>query len=503
MVVPRPVLVEPVDGQPFTLLPDARISVAGPGADGVGRLLRARLAADYSQDLCVVHEPPAYGDIAIVIAADEAPPGHEAEGYTVEIASEGVRVGASTAAGAFWGVQTVRQLLPAARSAEPLTMAAARIHDHPRFGYRGVMLDVARHFFPPADVKRFIDAVALLKVNHLHLHLTDDQGWRIEIVSRPELAQHGGSSGSDGSPGGYYTQAEYRELVDYAAERHITVVPEIDMPGHTNAALASDPRLNADGVSPELYTGSAVGFSTLLTGDPYTDAFLDDVIREVAALTPGPYLHIGGDEALITEADDFRRFIGRACAIVARYGKLPVGWHEMGRCDELAPGTVGQYWDFVTPRGTSVAETLSFVRQGGGIIMSPSDVAYLDMVYEEGDSIGQTWADGPTTVRSAFGWDPARIVPGLGDAHILGVEAPLWTETVATMDEAERMVFPRLAALAEIAWSPAPTDTEPVENARDFDEFARRLAELAGHWDAAGTRFHRTPDIPWHEKAPA
>ena len=223
----------------------------------------------------------------------------------------------------------------------------------------------------------------------------------------------------------------------------------------------------------------------------------------MAALTPGPYLHIGGDEALITDAAGFRRFISRASALVAGHGKIPVGWHEMGRCQELPQGTVGQYWDYLTPRGTSVPETLSFVRQGGAIIMSPSDVTYLDMVYEKGDPIGYDWADGPTSLRSAFEWDPARIVPGLGDAHIRGVEAPLWTEGVATIQEVEEMVFPRLAALAEVAWSPAPADTEPVRNARDFEEFAPRLAQLAEHWDAAGTNFRRTPDVPWRESVPS
>ncbi|MES1170042.1 MAG: family 20 glycosylhydrolase, partial [Leifsonia sp.] len=233
----------------------------------------------------------------------------------------------------------------------------------------------------PADtdaVKRFIDAIVLLKVNHLHLHLTDDQGWRIHINSWPNLTAHGGSTGSDGSAGGFYTQDEFRDLVAYAAERHVTIVPELDMPGHTNAALASYPELNADGVAPALYTGAKVGFSTLLTGDETTARFVDDVVREVAAITPGPYLHIGGDECQSTDPADFLRFIADASATVARHGKIPAGWHEMGKSDQLPEGTVGQYWDFLTPRGTAADETLSFVRQGGSVILSPADVAYLD-----------------------------------------------------------------------------------------------------------------------------
>ncbi|WP_374009776.1 family 20 glycosylhydrolase [Leifsonia sp. LS-T14] len=501
MVVPRPVRLEspgePSEFPPFVLSPSARISVAGAGADAVARLLRAELASDCDRDLAIAHEPPGFGDIAIVIAPGEGP--HEdgsdsAEGYTLEVAAEGVRIGAATAAGAFWGVQTLRQLVPASCGDEPLTIAAVRVHDHPRYAYRGAMLDVARHFFTPAEVKRFIDAIALLKVNHLHLHLTDDQGWRIHIESWPDLTRVGGSTGSDGSRGGFYTQAEFRELVAYAAERYITIVPELDMPGHTNAALASYPELNPDGVAPALYTGSNVGFSSLRNGDPVTERFVRDVIREVAALTPGPYLHLGGDECLSTTEEDFGEFVRDAARAVVENGKTPIGWHELGKAAGLPAGTIGQYWDFTTPRGRAAELALAFVRGGGSVIMSPSDVAYLDIVYADGDPIGQDWADGPTTLRDAYVWDPARIVPGLGDAHILGVEAPLWTETVATIEDVEEMVFPRLAAVAEIGWSTAPGDTDQVEDARDFADFAERVHTLAEHWDAAGTRYRRAAE---------
>ncbi|MDR6613941.1 beta-N-acetylhexosaminidase [Leifsonia sp. 1010] len=502
MVVPRPVSAEPSEGSPFVLAPTARISVAGPGADAVARLLRDALAADCSRDLAIVDEPPAFGDIAVVIAPGEGP--HEdgsdsAEGYTLEVAAEGVRLGAATPAGAFWGVQTVRQLVPADCAGDPLTIEPVRVHDHPRYAYRGAMLDVARHFFTPAEVKRFIDAIVLLKVNHLHLHLTDDQGWRIHIDSWPELTRVGGSTGSDGSRGGFYTQDEFRDLVAYAAERHVTVVPELDMPGHTNAALASYPELNPDGVARPLYTGSDVGFSTLQTGDAVTRRFVRDVVREVAALTPGPLLHLGGDECLSTSPADFVAFVEEAARVVAENGKTPVGWHEMGKAGDLPAGTVGQYWDFTTPRERSAEYAVTFVRGGGSLILSPSDAAYLDIVYAEGDPIGQDWTGKPTTLRDAFAWDPARVIPGVGDAHILGVEAALWTETVTSIEEVEEMVLPRLAAVAEVGWSRAPADTEPVEAARDLDDFTERVAGLAEHWDAAGTRYRRVPEVPWRQ----
>ncbi|WP_285115848.1 family 20 glycosylhydrolase [Leifsonia sp. fls2-241-R2A-40a] len=503
MVVPRPVRAESSDGSPFVLSPAARISVAGPGADGVARLLRAELAADCDRVLAIVDEPPAYGDIIVVIAPGEGPhaDGSDSdEGYTLEISAESVRIGAATGAGAFWGVQTLRQLIPAACDGNPLTIEPVRIHDHPRFAYRGAMLDVARHFFTPAEVKRFIDAIVLLKVNHLHLHLTDDQGWRIQIESWPDLTRVGGSTGVDGGRGGFYTQDEFRDLVAYAAERHVTIVPEIDMPGHTNAALASYPGLNADGVAPAPYTGTEVGFSTLQTGDALTERFVRDVIRELADLTPGRLLHLGGDECLSTPPADFVAFVEDAARAVTAAGKTPVGWHEMGRAAGLPAGTVGQYWDFTTPRGHAAEHALAFVRGGGSLIMSPSDAAYLDIVYEEGDELGQDWTGSPTTLRRSFEWDPARVVPGVGDAHILGVEAPLWTETVTSIEDVEVMVFPRLAAVAEIGWSTAPADTEPVEAARDFADFAERVAELSEHWDAAGTRYRRVPEVGWPEK---
>ncbi|MDN4616082.1 family 20 glycosylhydrolase [Leifsonia sp. F6_8S_P_1B] len=502
MVVPRPALIEHTAGAPFLLSDTARISVAGAGAADVAGLLAAELAADCGRRPDVVQEPPAFGDIAIVIADHEVPAEHRAEGYTLEVDAGGVRIGAATAAGAFRGVQTLRQLVPADCREDPFTVSPVRVEDHPRYAYRGAMLDVARHFFGVEEVKRFIDAIVLLKVNHLHLHLTDDQGWRIEILSRPELTAVGGRTAVGGAPGGFYTQEQYRDLVAYAAERHVTVVPELDMPGHVNAALVACPELTPDGVAPEPYTGTDVGFSSLLVGHPATERFVREVVREVAALTPGPYLHLGADECLATPHDDYLRFVAFATKEVATAGKTAVGWHELGRSDDLAPGTIGQYWDFVTPRGTSAQEALSFVRQGGAVIVSPADAAYLDIVTAEGEHPGLAWTGRRTTLRSALVWDPARVVPGLADAHILGVEAPLWTETVSTIEEVELMVFPRLAAIAEIGWSPAPADTVDVETARDLDEFAGRLAELAAHWDAAGTVYRRLPGVPWPDPVP-
>ena len=214
------------------------------------------------------------------------------EGYELTIAPDGVTITAAGPAGLFYGVQTLRQLLPpqieqATAQAGPWTLPAGTIRDTPRFEWRGAMLDVARHFFGVADVKRYIDLLAYYKLNRLHLHLSDDQGWRIAINSWPNLAEYGGSTQVGGGAGGYYTQAEYADIVAYAQQRYIMIIPEIDLPGHTNAALASYAELNCNDVAPPLYTGTEVGFSSLCADKAITYTFVDDVMRELAALTPG------------------------------------------------------------------------------------------------------------------------------------------------------------------------------------------------------------------------
>lgn len=407
----------------------------------------------------------------------------EPEGYTLEIDAAGIRIAAADEAGAFYARQTLLQLVVDGR------VPFATIEDHPRFAYRGAMLDVARHFFTVAEVERYIDDIALLKINHLHLHLTDDQGWRIEIESWPELTRAGATTQVGGGGGGFYTQDEYRRIVEHAASRFVTIVPEIDMPGHTNAAIVAYPELGDAPAEP--YEGIEVGFSSLAIRSERTYGFVDDVVREVAALTPGPYLHLGGDESLATTDDDFLFFVARATAIAANHGKTLIGWHEMGRSTDLPTGTIGQYWSFTTPQPGAAEHTLSFVEQGGSVIMSPADVAYLDMKYDEHSRLGLVWAEGPTSAPDAYGWGPAAIVPGVGEEQLLGVEAPLWSETLATIDDVEEMAFPRLAAIAEIAWSPRAE--------RDWAEFAPRLAAFGRVLDAAGISYTRVPEVDWRD----
>lgn len=419
------------------------------------------------------------GNIALILE-----PGHAQDAYELTVRTDGIRIAAQGQSGLFAGIQSLRQLPPAeGMPTAEWKIPATHIEDHPRFTYRGAMLDVARHFFGVDDVKRYIDAIALLKFNVLHLHLTDDQGWRLEIDGWPRLTEHGGSTQVGGGGGGFYTQEDFREIVAFAQARFITIVPEIDMPGHTNAALASYPELACDGHAPELYEGIEVGFSSLCIDKERTYEFIEEVLGQVAALTPGPWIHIGGDEALATPEADHLRFIARASAIASRTGKTVIGWHEMGRSSELPAGTIGQYWNFIEPENDAAQLAKRFVDGGGKLIMSPADVAYLDMKYDESSPLGLVWAKGPTSLEDAYGWDPAGILPGIGDAEILGVEAPLWTETLSTFDDLTTMAFPRIAAIAEIAWSPA--------DEHDFADFTRRLAAFTPHLDALGIAHHR------------
>lgn len=361
--------------------------------------------------------------------------------------------------------------------------AGARVLDYPRFAHRGAMLDVARHFFPSDVVKRYIDEIALYKINHLHLHLSDDQGWRIVIDSWPRLATYGGSTQVGGGAGGYYTKAQYTDIVNYAAERSITIVPEIDMPGHTNAALASYAELNCNNVAPPLYTGTNVGFSSLCVRKELTYQFVDDVIREIAALTPGPYLHIGGDEAQSTSDPDYRALINRVLPIVTKYGKQAMGWHEMAKAGPPA-AAVPQFWGTTT----SDSAVSAAAARGSKILMSPANKAYLDMKYDSSTPIGLSWA-GYIQVRTAYDWNPGAYLNGVGESSVRGVEAPLWSETTRTRQDIEYLAFPRLPAIAEIGWSPW--------SKHNWDAFRQRLGARGPRWQAMGVNYYRSSQVPW------
>jgi hexosaminidase len=490
-IVPVPVSMRAAPGGGFRLTESTRI-LTPPGSAEAARIgdhLAGLLRRSTGYPL-PVSEPPAdpagtTGAIVLQLAPDP-PPG--TEGYRLEVTPDRVTLRAAGPTGLFRGVQTLRQLLPArvespAAQPGPWEIPAGRVDDHARYGWRGAHLDVARHFFSVAEVKRYIDLISLYKVNVLHLHLTDDQGWRIAIKGWPRLTSHGGSTEVGGGRGGFYTQRDYAELVAYARNRYVTVVPEVDMPGHTNAALASYPELNCDGKAPPLYTGTKVGFSSLCVDKPVTYRFLDDVIEQLAALTPGPYLHVGGDEVQTLSQARYTAFVERVQQIVRAHGKRMLGWQEITAA-RLHPTSVAQYWNHNEgPSGVRQAAA-----RGNRLVLSPADKTYLDMKYDPGSRVGLDWA-GHIEVRESYSWDPGTLVGGVAERNVLGVEAALWGETITDIDDIEFLAFPRLAGIAELGWSPA--------RALGWDGYRGRLAAQGPRWDAMRVDFHRSPQVPW------
>ena len=487
-IIPKPVSMT-ATGETFTLTRNSDLYVQG-GSDEllqIGQYLADKLNPSTGLEMKVISDrsKPGKGDFLLELSEGDAVLGDE--GYELVVTGKLVKITANKPAGLFYGVQTVRQILPArvemaTLQEGPWEIPTGTIRDYPVYTYRGAMRDVARHFFSAEDIKIFIDQMAAFKMNILHLHLSDDQGWRIEIKSWPNLAIHGGSTEVGGGEGGYYTQEQYSDMVKYAQDRYITIIPEIDMPGHTNAALASYPELNISRKATELYTGIKVGFSTLDTKSEITYKFVDDVFRELAALTPGPYLHIGGDESHVTKLEDYIPFINRTQDIVTAHGKQVIGWDEIALAT-LKPNTIVQYW-------ARADNAIKGVSQGAKVLMSPSKYAYIDMKYDSTSIYGLNWA-GYIEVDHGYNWDPANLVPEIKRENIIGIEAPLWAETIATRAEAEYLLFPRLLGYAEIGWTPAEQ--------RAWDDYRVRLAANGERMEAMGISFYRSTKVDWGE----
>lgn len=501
-VIPLPTNVTPAAGAPFTFSATTGIIADGPAsvtrtADYLASILRKSTALPLPVTRAG-RSAAAVGNV-VVLRVDTTAQSVAAgdEGYTMDITADTIRIVARTPAGVFFGVATLRQLLPfgieaeqsALRIAPDVSVPAGRIVDAPRFAWRGSMLDVARHFFTVDEVKQHIDLMALYKLNRLHLHLADDQGWRIQIASWPLLTKVGGSTEVGGASGGFYTKADYTDLVRYAAARHIMIVPEIDMPGHTNAAIAAYPALGCSRPTPSIfgngtqaagvYTGIRVGWSALCPGKAITWRFVDDVVRELAAITPGPYFHIGGDEVEVLTHEQYAAFVERAQRIVRKYGKTMIGWEEVGKA-KLQQGSIAQLWRSDT--------ALLAVKQGNQLIMSPGPRTYVDMKYTPSTEVGLRWA-GYIELRTAYDWDPATHSAGLTESSILGVEAPLWSETVKNLTAAQYLLMPRLPALAEVGWS--------AQAQRGWDGFRTRIAAHAPRWRLLGINYYPSPQVEW------
>ncbi len=489
-VIPVPAKVD-AGGSPYEITSRTRIHVQGKSreARAIGEELAKVLRPSTGYRLPVTDDGGRDGiRLELIRTAKDL----GAEGYRLESGRKGVTVVAKEPAGLFHGVQTLRQQLPPRVEADsvqkgPWKVAGGRIEDTPRFAYRGAMLDVSRHFFTVDQVKRYIDQMAMYKVNKLHLHISDDQGWRIAVDSWPRLAEYGGSTQVGGGKGGYYTKAQYKEIVRYAGSRYLEVIPEIDMPGHTNAALASYAELNCDGVAPPLYTGTNVGFSSLCVAKEVTYDFVDDVIRELAAITPGKYLHIGGDEAHSTPHEDYVKFMDRVQPIVAKYGKTVMGWHQLTGGNP-AEGAIAQYWGYDQTGQEERDQVAAAAKKGTKLVISPADRAYLDMKYNKDTPLGLAWA-GLVEVDRSYDWDPGTYLEGVPESAVFGVEAPLWSETISTSEHIEFMAFPRLPGIAELGWSPAST--------HDWETYKVRVAAQGPRWDALGMDYYKSSKVPW------
>ncbi|MCL6265282.1 family 20 glycosylhydrolase [Flagellimonas myxillae] len=412
------------------------------------------------------------------------------ESYQLYVKKDSIFLNAKTAAGAFRGIQTLRQLIPE-QTNDTLTdhplwlIPTGKVLDEPRYGYRASMLDVARHFFTVDEVKKYLDILAYYKFNALHLHLSDDQGWRIEIKSWPKLTEVGGASEVGGGEGGFYTQEDYKELVAYAAERHIIIIPEIDMPGHTNAASLSYPFLHAGGKAdkPRVRTDMLVGYSSFHTRKDTVYAFLDDVIREIAAITPGPYFHIGGDESHVTKKKDYIHFVEKVEKIVHKHGKQAIGWNEIAQA-KISPSSVVQLWN------DEPHDAINAAKNGSKIIVSSAKKMYLDMKYDSISEYGLTWA-GMIPVDVGYNWDPKTYIKDLPEESVLGIEAPLWSETISNSAELEYLAFPRVIGYAELGWSRA-------EN-RDWEDYKVRLAKQVPYMKRMDIKYYPTKLVDWGE----
>lgn len=510
-VVPLPKSVVMAKGLPFNLTNATTIVYEGTNPE---MKRNARFLSEYIQKASgiktAVLDKRDKKAAAIVLTIDPKVAG--AEAYRLSVNNKQVTIAASTPAGVFYGIQTLRKSLPVQTTGEAITLPAVTVADAPRFGYRGMMLDCARHFFPLSFVKKFIDILAMHNMNVFHWHLTEDQGWRLEIKSHPELtAKSSMRSGTvighnatvdDSIPhGGFYTQQEAREIVEYARQRHITVIPEIDMPGHMLAALAAYPELGCTGGPYEVGHRWGVYKDVLCLGKESTYKFVQDVIDEVVDIFPAKYFHIGGDESPTVmwekcpkclqkakdENTDIKHlqqyFTNRVEKYLNGKGKSIIGW------DEILEGKINQSATIMSWRG--VEPGLKAAKQGHDVIMTPSSHVYFDHYQakdtkHEPDAIG-----GCSPVEKVYSYEPLPdTLSAEAKSRIKGVQANLWTEYIPFTTQAEYMVLPRMAALAEVQWTPVAK--------KNFDDFSKRALRLSDLYDRYGYQYARHL---WKEKA--
>ena len=483
-IIPKPLRYDAKDGK-FVINENTVIYVKGNNEEEteeinkIAELLKEKIMPSTGYNFNVIkRENPPANTIYLTTVGGKSELGNE--GYEMSTDSEGIKLIAYKPEGIFRGIQTIRQLLPVEIAKTTLvnniewSIPSSYIYDKPEYIHRGFMIDVARHFFTEEEIKKQIDYAAQYKINRLHLHLTDDQGWRIEIKKYPDLTLIGGSTEVGGGPGGYYTQEQFKSIVNYAADRYIEIIPEVDMPGHTNAALASLGFLNPDGKRKPLYTGTNVGFSTLMTDDEKTYEFIENVVKEISEISPSKYFHMGGDEADSTKKEDYDYFVGRVSKIVQKYGKTPIGWDPIDTAPTIDSSVILQNW-----KDSNEAAR----KKNMNMIISIASKAYLDMKYNENTPYGLDWA-GYIPIETAYNWDPTDFAP---KNLILGIESPLWTENIANIEAMEFMIYPRLLGYAEIGWTP--------KSERNWDEYKLRLEKQGPRIEYEGINYYKDNNI--------
>ncbi len=514
-IIPQPAAMTVGKGS-FTITPKTKIVFAGSGLENAADFLNAYLKQFYGFTLQTSTDGKYDHNIVLNYDKMEYPiPG----AYNMDVTKKHIYIGGDNATGVFYGVQSLIQLLPVQKSSQ-LKIKEVSIQDKPRFAYRGLHLDVGRHFFPVAFIKQYIDYIALHKMNTFHWHLTEDQGWRIEIKKYPKLTEVGGfrngtiidrypGKGNDGIRyGGYYTQEEIKEVVAYAAARHITVVPEIELPGHSSAAIAAYPELSCfpnenTKVAPKTsWSGPTTGkqvqqawgvFEDVFCPSEFTFNFLQDVLDEVMALFPSTYIHIGGDECpkeawkrsafcqeLIREKglkDEHglqSYFIQRIEKYLNSKGRQIIGWDEILE-GGLAPNATVMSW-----RGE--AGGIEAAKQNHNVIMTPGGWCYFD--HSQNKPEDSVTIGGYTPVDKVYSYEPVpKELTGDKAKYVLGAQANVWTEYMKNTDKIEYMIFPRLSALSEVLWSP--------KEQRNWANFEKRLTTQQKRYQLWGSNYNK------------
>lgn len=499
-IVPLPQQIEQQNGKPFTLSGVTRILIP----EGNEKMQKnAEFLQTYIKEMTGRELTIGYGEkgdnvIILSLTGKSGKP----EGYNLKINANQITISSASEAGVFYGIQTLRKSLPVSKSKTDVELAAVEINDAPRFAYRGTLFDVCRHFFTVDEVKTFIDMMALHNMNHLHLHISEDQGWRIEIKKYPRLTEIGSKRKEtltghlndrpekyDGIEyGGYYTQKEAREIVKYAADRYITVVPEIDLPGHMQAALAAYPELGCTGGPYEVWTKWGISDNVLCAGNDKVLEFLDNVFDEIMQIFPSEYIHIGGDECPKTRWEQCPKCQARikaegikndgkhtkeqqlqsyvmqhVASYLNKHGRKVIGW------DEILEGNAAEGATVMSWRGE--AGGIEAAKLGHDVVMTPNSALYFDF-YQSLDTKDEPLAiGGYIPVEKVYNYNP--VPDALNDEekkHIIGAQCNLWTEYIPTFSQVQYMVLPRWAALAEIQWS------NPEK--KNYKDFLNRLSHL-------------------------